>query len=121
MAHTYPTAGGYKNVGGYAFGLTADTGSAQDTTSTLKNIACAIFDTVGTAGDSATLPSPVELGTRITVKNNAASNSMDLFPNSGETINGGSADAAKAIAAGACITLVKASATNWEEISDSAD
>ena len=119
MAHTYPTAGGFQSANGYAFGLTADTGSAQDATSTLK-VSLAVFDTVGSAGDSATLPD-VEIGTVVTVKNNAATNSMDLFPFTGETINGGSANAAKAIAAGTTLGFVKATATNWEQISESTD
>lgn len=54
--------------------------------------------TVGTAGDSLTLPFGQE-GMSLTIVNGAAANSMDVFPASGEAINALSGDAAFAIAA----------------------
>lgn len=54
--------------------------------------------TVGTAGDSLTLPAALAGDVRI-VKNGAAANSMDVFPATGESINALSANAAYALAA----------------------
>lgn len=54
--------------------------------------------TVGTAGDSLTLPVGQE-GMSLTIVNGAAANSMDVFPNSGQAINALSNDTAFAIAA----------------------
>lgn len=55
--------------------------------------------TVGTAGDSLTLPFGQE-GMQITIRNSAAANSMDVFPASGQSINALAGDAAYAQAAG---------------------
>ena len=118
MANIQPDRGGL-SAAGYSRALTASSGSAQDATSVLQ-ASVNIFDTVVTAGDSATLPS-VEPGTVIYVKNNSASYPLDLFPNTGETINGGSSNAAISIATGTCLGLIKESATNWEQITESTD
>lgn len=94
------------SIGGIATGLTADNGSVQ-AGATLCDSGINVFSTVGTAGDSAILPANMAQYDRIIVRNQAAANSMDLFPNVGATINGGSANAAVAIAAGAVLELVQ--------------
>lgn len=94
-------------------GLTADTGSAQAGATQLRP-GFNFVETVGTIGDSLVLP-PAEKGMIVRIKNDAA-NSADVFPASGDTINGGSADTAAALAGGASITYVAVNTTNWEAV-----
>lgn len=70
--------------------------------------------TVGTAGDSLTLPVGQE-GMRLTVRNSAAANSMDVFPASGQAINALADDAAFAIAANKTVEFVFTGA-KWRTI-----
>lgn len=68
--------------------------------------------TVATAADSVQLPSnPV--GQTVTVKN-TSTNSMNVFPSLGENINALSNNTAIAVAAGATLTFVGITATNWQ-------
>jgi len=79
-------------------GLTATAGGGQ--TSALALTATVnVVSTVASAGDSVKLPVAYK-GAEILIKNTAASNSMDVFPQTGGTIDGGSANAAKAQEAG---------------------
>ena len=73
------------------------------------------FTTVGTAADSALLPVCIA-GAEITVINDAAANSMNVFPATGETINALSANTAFAVPAGKTVTLYSAVATKWHAI-----
>lgn len=57
------------------------------------------FTTVASAGDSAQLPAAV-VGVSRVVKNAHATNSMNVFPQTGQSINALSANAAFAVAAG---------------------
>lgn len=78
-------------------GLTADVGSSQGDgviTSSYN-----VYSTVGTAGDAATLPATFNVGTQIFIKNDAAVNSMDVFPASGDDAGAGT-NTAVAVAAG---------------------
>lgn len=54
--------------------------------------------TVGTAADSVKLP-PAKAGAQVTVFNKAATNSLNVFPNTGDIINALAANAAYALAA----------------------
>lgn len=93
-------------------GLTADTGSAQTDATELT----AHFNEVttsGTAGDSVLLP-PAEAGLEVVVFNDAAANAIDVFPNTSDTINDGSANAAFSVGAGATVVFRAVDATNWE-------
>lgn len=74
-----------------------------------------VFDTVGTAGDSATLPKALP-GRSLVVKNNAAANSMDIFPSSGESINALSGDAAYALAVTKSVLFFCVVAGKWHTI-----
>ena len=77
-------------------GVTAATGSSQGDgpiTSTFVEIA-----TVGTTGDAVTLPTAAA-GKLVIIANNGA-NSADVFPASGDKIDGGSTNAALALSAG---------------------
>ena len=81
-------------------GLTADVGSAQGNGVITSSIN--VYSTVGTAGDAATLPAVFTAGnpsTVIYIKNDAAVNSMDVFPASGDDAGAGT-NVAVAVAAG---------------------
>lgn len=71
--------------------------------------------TVGTAGDSVKLPVAVP-GLMMVVTNAAAVNSMNLFPNTGDQINAGGANAAYAIVAGKTASLSCAVAGQWHAV-----
>ena len=93
-------------------GVTADTGSAQGDgaiTSTFVEIA-----TVGTAGDAVTLPSAAS-GKLVFIANNGA-NSADVFPASGDAIDGASANAAQALTAGSNRIYICQDGTDWDTI-----
>jgi ABC-type amino acid transport system permease subunit len=90
--------------------ITADVGSAQGG-SPLTSI-FNVISVCANAGDSATLPAAAA-GLRVYVLNTGA-NSADVFPASGDAINEGSANAAKAVAANALLTCYAYDTTNWE-------
>jgi len=75
-------------------GLTAHAGGGQ-ANGVLIIAPITQFSTVGSAGDSATLPHALA-GMVVTVINSTAT-SMNVFPASGETINGGAANAQVAV------------------------
>jgi hypothetical protein len=99
---------GYRRDG-VAAGQTADVGSAQGglpiTTGIIE------ISTVGTIGDSTTLPTAAA-GIIVRIINNGA-NACDVFPASGDNAGAG-VDTAVSLAAGANITYVAYDATNWE-------
>jgi hypothetical protein len=76
--------------------ITAST--ASDNSGIQLNYRNSRVTTVGTAGDSVVLP-PAKAGMSMTVANNAAANSMDVFPTVGESINALSVNTALAVAA----------------------
>jgi len=93
-------------------GVTADTGSSQGDgaiTSTFVEIA-----TVGSSGDAVTLPTAAA-GKLVMIANNGA-NSADVFPASGDKIDGGSANAAVALAAGDNRIYICQDGTDWDTI-----
>ena len=93
-------------------GVTAHTGSSQGDgaiSSTFVEIA-----TVGTTGDAVTLPSAAA-GKLVFIANNGA-NSADVFPASGDAIDGASANAAQALAAGSNRIYICQDGTDWDTI-----
>jgi hypothetical protein len=76
--------------------------------------------TVGTAADSVGLPATTGLPTgaalSIFVANAAASNSMNVFPASGDQINALGANAAFAIVAGKSATFYATAAGQWHAV-----
>jgi len=66
---------------------TADAGSAQGGHPIVSTYT--VFSTVGAAGDSCTLPATAPVGTICTIKNDAAANSMDIFPANGDNLGNG--------------------------------
>lgn len=81
-------------------------GSATALTSTINNVT-----TVATAGDSVLLPE-AQAGLVVIVQNNGA-NAADVFPFTGETINGGSANAAVSLPVGGRMEFIGTTGTNW--------
>lgn len=95
-------------------GLTADAGSAQGNGVIISSYN--VYDTVGTAGDAATLPAAFTAGTLIYIKNGAAANSMDVFPASGDDLGAG-ANTQRALAAKDFVVYIATTANaTWEEI-----
>ena len=93
-------------------GVTAHTGSSQGDgaiSSTFVEIAVC-----GNAGDAVTLPSAAA-GKLVFIANNGA-NSADVFPASGDKIDGGSANAALALAAGSNRIYICQDGTDWDTI-----
>ena len=93
-------------------GQTANTGSVQGnnpiTTEFYEIATCA------NAGDACTLPTAVA-GQLVIVVNNGA-NSADIFPASGDKIDGGSANAAFSLAAGANALFICQDGTDWDSL-----
>lgn len=82
----------------YQPSLTAHAGGGQGAATPITSMN-AFFSVVGTIGDSAVLPN-AKPGMEITVINQTAT-SMNVFPASGETINGAAANTAVAVVGGA--------------------
>ena len=95
-----------------AVGQTANTGSVQGnnpiTTEFYEIATCA------NAGDAVTLPT-AKAGQLVIIVNNGA-NSADVFPASGDKIDGGSTNAAFALAAGANALFICQDATDWDTL-----
>jgi len=111
---TLDFANGFKMVKSHviktvAAGQTASVGSAQGglpiTTDIIE------ISTVGTIGDSTTLPT-AQAGLVIRIINNGA-NACDVFPATGDDLGAG-VNTAVSLASGANITYVAYDATNWE-------
>lgn len=97
----------------YVNGLTAKAGGGQ-AGATACTAVINRFTTVATIADSGILPASAP-GMQITVAN-AAANSMNLFPATGDAINGAAANAAYAIAGGKTSTLYCAIAGQWHAV-----
>lgn len=95
-------------------GITAHAGGGQGSATPLTTVLNRVT-TVATGGDSVLLPASAA-GLQITVTNAAASNSMNVFPASGETINALSANAAFAVAAGKTATFSCSVTGQWHSI-----
>jgi len=94
--------------------LTAHAGGGQGSALPLTAMMNRVT-TVGTAADSVVLPASAA-GMCITVTNAAASNSMNIFPASGDAINALGANAAFACAAGKTVEFVCMTAGQWHGI-----
>ena len=93
---------------------TASTESAQGTTGPSGLISSLVThaSTVGTNGDSYTLPD-ASIGAINVVCNAAAANNMDVFPFTSDSINKESANTAVNLVAGECMLCVKVTAVKW--------
>lgn len=88
---------GYPSLVGVTNGMVALAGGAQAGTQITTRFNR--FITVASAGDSGQIPAALP-GRVLFVKNAAAVNSMNVFPQTGEAINAAAANAAFALAAG---------------------
>jgi hypothetical protein len=95
-------------------GITAFAGGGQASAVLLTSMVNRVT-TVATAADSVKLPVSA-VGMSITIINAAAANSMNLFPNTGESINALAANAAFAVAAGKTVTAYCANAGQWHTV-----
>ena len=114
QANGYNTAlpsGGSIPTGSATTGITAHSGGGQGSAVALTSYINEV-STVGAGGDSVVLPASVA-GMSLIVKNSAASNSMNVFPASGDKINALSANSAFAMAAAARIMFFCAAAGQW--------
>lgn len=106
-------AGAYPTVS-YTNGVTAFGGGGQ-ASATLITTALARITTIVTAGDSVKLPLAVP-GMQITVFNANATNSLNVFPNTGDAINVLAANAAYALVAGKTVTFFSTVAGFWHAL-----
>lgn len=95
-------------------GITAHAGGGQGS-ATLLTAEINRVTTVATAADSVLMPVSAP-GLSITVTNATATNSMNVFPQSGDAINALGANAAFAVAAGKTATLTCAVAGQWHAV-----
>ncbi len=98
-------------------GVTASTGGIQGGNPILLTTSLYSVGTVGTSGDSVTLPTGAALGHTVVVENRAATNSLDVFPGASGAVNNKAADALYPLPAGKALTCYSltaaAAATNW--------
>lgn len=88
---------GYMTIGGYVSGIAAagaDQATATEVTGGINVVATA----TATTADGVRLPADAAQGTMMYIVNNTAV-ALDVFPPTGGAINGGTANAAKALAA----------------------
>lgn len=94
--------------------ITAHAGGGQTNATKLTSVLNRVT-TVASAADSVELPASIA-GLEITIINAAASNSMNVFPATGEAINALSANSAFAVAAGKTATFYCVTAGQWHSI-----
>jgi len=98
-------------VGGLVTGIAA-AGDAQGTATELNGAWNVVATATGTSADGLRLPDDYPLNVPMIVINTTAV-ALDVFPPTGGAINGGTADAAKALAANMSGLYVQYSAGNW--------
>lgn len=108
MANTSSFAG---QVGGIVTGIAA-AGSDQAGATELAGAFNVIATATGTSADGIRLPATYPLGVPLYVINTTAV-ALDVFPPTGGAINGGSANAAKALVANLSGCYVQYSSGNW--------
>ena len=96
-----------------ATGLTAKAGGGQSGATALTGNVNKVT-TVASANDSVLLP-PAVVGRRVSVRNGAA-NSLNAFPQSGEAINEGAANAAFAVTAGKTAIFEAVASGLWNAV-----
>jgi hypothetical protein len=97
----------------YANGLAALAGGGQ-AGATLIAATKNRFTTIANTGDSALLPVAAP-GLHYYVRN-AGTNSMNVFPNTGDAINGAGANTAFALAAGKMALFISMAKGNWDAL-----
>ncbi len=97
--------------GSLATGITAKASGTQADGTQLA-AAVNVIATCATGGDSALLPKGVQAGDEVWVRNNGAA-SANVYPQVGGAINGGSANAALAVANGKTAIFKAVSDLDW--------
>lgn len=98
-------------------GMTALAGGAAPTLE--ANTASGRFNVVGTCattGDSVILPAGMPVGAEVTIVNNVATVTVDVYPPTGGTINGGTATTGQrgvATQTGATFTCLSSDGLTW--------
>jgi hypothetical protein len=95
-------------------GLTAHSGGGQGSALPLTAAVNRVL-TVAAAGDSVLLPKAT-VGASIVVMNKAATNSMNVFPSTGDQVNALGANAAYALAATKVVRFYCAVAGTWDSL-----
>jgi len=98
-------------VGGVNTAVAA-AGNSQATGTVLSGAVNIVTSATGTSADGVVLPADYAEGDMVIVVNNTAV-ALDVWPPSGGAINGGSADAAKALAANMSGLYVSLGSGNW--------
>ena len=107
-------AGAIKELTSATNAITAFAGGGQ-TSAVLLTTTYNRVTTVASAGDSVKLP-VAKAGAEVMVYNKAASNSLNVFPNTGDIINALSANAAYALAATKGASFVCSVDGTWDTI-----
>lgn len=104
----------YLGITSVSGALTASAFSAQGTVAASGLVSTTVTQatTVGTGGDSFTLP-PAAPGLVQMVCNGAAANAMDVFPYTSDSINKESANTAISLAAGECMFCIGITTVIW--------
>lgn len=100
-----------KSGGSVLSGITAFAGGGQGSATALTGTTN-IIATCATLNDSVKLPAGVVAGDEVWVRNNGAA-SANVFPQTGGAINGGSANAAVALAASKTMAFRSLGSGNW--------
>ena len=103
-----------RSIGGSA-SVTAGTTQTQAGATALTGAVNLV--TTGNASDGVVLPADRVAGDVVYVVNLSA-NALNLYPSTGGALNGGSANAAVAIAANAAATCINTGSDNWGVVRD---
>lgn len=98
-----------RSIGGYA-AVTAGTTQTQAGATALTGAVNAV--TTGNANDGVLLPTGMAAGDQVVVANLSAV-ALNVYPSTGGAINGGSANAAKALAANMAGLYISTGNSNW--------
>lgn len=101
-----------RTFGGYA---TATAGTTQTQAGATALTGFINVVTTGTAGDGVILPAGYTVGDQVIITNVSGA-SLNVYPATGGAINGGSANAAKALAANMSGLYVSLGSNNWAAV-----
>jgi hypothetical protein len=105
------------DIGGFNTGVTALAGGANSASTPIMSSGINVVSVCASAGDSVILPASMPQGAKIRVFNTSAA-TLDIFPNTGATINGGTADSEKGIATLTGATFVQVATTGLTWVAD---
>ena len=100
-----------RSIGGFVTGIAA-AGDSQATATALTGAVNVITSATGTTADGVALPGDRAVGDVIMIVN-TTNVALDVFPSTGGAINGGTANAAKALAANMSGAYISLGSGNW--------